>query len=260
LSTAQTHGSMRRVPQLRPAEGRMQYVNKKKPDEIATPDATQFVPGRYKVASGWVNVRKEPDTTSDILGQPTRDTELNLIAVKLFGTAVRGRLDTSGWVSIIATGGKVLFERVGELALQGGTYRTSVEQPLRSAAFGTDDTDKRLPVGDVELSEVSFKDGMISGAVAGGNGWLNVLSPETGVVADRIEAGFNDKPPTEEFEDPPAPNQMMLVSDMVLAWDPAFRAVLEEYAEDEDLLSKDFGVAFQKLTELGCANVLQSPV
>jgi hypothetical protein len=43
----------------------------------------------------------------------------------------------------------------------------------------------------------------------------------------------------------------MLLSDMVLAWDPAFRAVLEEYAEDEDLLSSDFGKAFKKLTEVG---------
>ena len=66
------------------------------------------------------------------------------------------------------------------------------------------------------------------------------------------ELGFNDKPPTQEFEDPPAPNQMMLLSDMVLAWDAEFRSVLEEYAEDEELLKKDFGAAFQKLTELGC--------
>lgn len=58
----------------------------------------------------------------------------------------------------------------------------------------------------------------------------------------------------------PAPNQMMLVSDMVLAWDPAFRAVLEEYAEDEDLLAKDFGAAFKKLTELGCEAVLREAI
>jgi catalase (peroxidase I) len=48
---------------------------------------------------------------------------------------------------------------------------------------------------------------------------------------------------------------MMLVSDMILAWDPGFRAHLETYAEDEtegDLLAKDFAVAFKKLTELGC--------
>ena len=47
-------------------------------------------------------------------------------------------------------------------------------------------------------------------------------------------------------------NQMMLVSDMVLAWDPAFRAHLERYAEDEAALRADFGAAFKKLTELGC--------
>ena len=46
----------------------------------------------------------------------------------------------------------------------------------------------------------------------------------------------------------PAPNQMMLLSDMVLAWDPEFRKVLELYAEDEDLLAVDFGKAFKKLT------------
>jgi len=48
------------------------------------------------------------------------------------------------------------------------------------------------------------------------------------------------------------PNQMMLLSDMVLAWDPGFRTHLEVYAEDEDALKHDFGVAFKKLTELGC--------
>ena len=38
---------------------------------------------------------------------------------------------------------------------------------------------------------------------------------------------------------------MMLISDMVLKWDPAFRAVVEEYAHEdtgEALLSNEFGV------------------
>ena len=47
-------------------------------------------------------------------------------------------------------------------------------------------------------------------------------------------------------------NQMMLASDMVLAWDKGFRVHLEAYAEDEDALRTDFGKAFKKLTELGC--------
>jgi len=55
-------------------------------------------------------------------------------------------------------------------------------------------------------------------------------------------------------------NQMMLLSDMVLAWDPAFRTVLQQYAQDEALLASDFAAAFQKLTELGCAHVLHAPV
>eukprot|EP00577_Skeletonema_sp_RCC1716_P011876 CAMPEP_0113414392 /NCGR_PEP_ID=MMETSP0013_2-20120614/23989_1 /TAXON_ID=2843 ORGANISM="Skeletonema costatum, Strain 1716" /NCGR_SAMPLE_ID=MMETSP0013_2 /ASSEMBLY_ACC=CAM_ASM_000158 /LENGTH=436 /DNA_ID=CAMNT_0000301239 /DNA_START=46 /DNA_END=1356 /DNA_ORIENTATION=- /assembly_acc=CAM_ASM_000158 len=48
------------------------------------------------------------------------------------------------------------------------------------------------------------------------------------------------------------PNQMMLLSDMILAWDPDFRPILEMYAEDEDKLKVDFGAAFKRLTELGC--------
>lgn len=47
-------------------------------------------------------------------------------------------------------------------------------------------------------------------------------------------------------------NQMMLISDMVMLWDPAFRRVLQEYADDQDVLSDDFGKAFKRLTELGC--------
>jgi len=45
---------------------------------------------------------------------------------------------------------------------------------------------------------------------------------------------------------------MMLPTDMILAWDPNFRAYLEMYAADEARLKDDFGRAFKKLTELGC--------
>jgi len=48
------------------------------------------------------------------------------------------------------------------------------------------------------------------------------------------------------------PNQMMLPTDMILAWDPNFRVYLEAYAVDEARLKEDFGKAFKKLTELGC--------
>lgn len=46
--------------------------------------------------------------------------------------------------------------------------------------------------------------------------------------------------------------QMMLVADMILVWDEDFRPYLTKYAEDSDLLKKEFGEAFKKLTELGC--------
>ena len=51
--------------------------------------------------------------------------------------------------------------------------------------------------------------------LSGDRGWVTVFSSETGVVADRLVAGFNDKLGEKSFEDEPAPNQMMLVSDMV---------------------------------------------
>ena len=41
-------------------------------------------------------------------------------------------------------------------------------------------------------------------------------------------------------------NQMMLLSDMVLAWDADFRKVLDEYAADEERLAVDFSAAFKK--------------
>ena len=53
---------------------------------------------------------------------------------------------------------------------------------------------------------------------------------------------------------------MMLLSDMILAWDPSFRTHLEDYADDEELLKREFGAAFKKLTELGCEKVLLDPV
>jgi len=46
--------------------------------------------------------------------------------------------------------------------------------------------------------------------------------------------------------------QMMLVADMILLWDDEFNPHLKEFAEDSDLLKKEFGEAFKKLTELGC--------
>ena len=59
----------------------------------------------------------------------------------------------------------------------------------------------------------------------------------------------NKKPGATDDDEP---NQMMLPTDMILAWDPALRVHLEAYAANEAKLKEDFGRAFKKLTELGC--------
>ena len=85
--------------------------------------------------------------------------------------------------------------------------------------------------------------------VSHGDTWLD----EQGAAELRPAPGnrqFVNKSPYKVDED--EPNQMMLPTDMILAWDPNFRVYLEQYAADENLLKTDFGNAFKKLTELGC--------
>jgi cytochrome c peroxidase len=92
--------------------------------------------------------------------------------------------------------------------------------------------------------------------VSHGDTWLDAqgaaeLRPAPGkrqFVNQKPKAGLSSSNNNEDDE----PNQMMLVSDMILAWDPAFRTYLEMYAADEARLKDDFGRAFKKLTELGC--------
>lgn len=55
-----------------------------------------------------------------------------MVAIKVFGTAIRGLAERGGWVSIIASGGKTLFERKGDLDTQfmRGEYRPMASVPL----------------------------------------------------------------------------------------------------------------------------------
>ena len=78
--------------------------------------------------------------------------------------------------------------------------------------------------------------------------WLDALGAGELRPAPGNRQFVNKKPGQVDDE----PNQMMLLSDMILAWDPGFRTHLEVYAEDEARLKADFGAAFKKLTELGC--------
>jgi catalase (peroxidase I) len=84
--------------------------------------------------------------------------------------------------------------------------------------------------------------------VSHGDKWLVGIGAEELLPAPG-KRQFVNKVPGKISDDA---NQMMLLSDMILKWDPSFRGYLEMYAKDEELLKTDFGVAFKKLTELGC--------
>jgi len=55
-----------------------------------------------------------------------------------------------------------------------------------------------------------------------------------------------------QFEDEESGTLMMLPSDLALTDDAAMRAVVVEYAEDQELFFQDFALAYAKLLCLGC--------
>lgn len=246
--------------EVRPAPGKRQYINLTKlkdedDDEakqaLAAPDATQFPPGRYRCVSQWVNCREQPDVESPIQGRFVQDDVLHIIVVKTFGTAVRGLAERGGWVSVIGSGGKTLFERVGDFDLQAlaGTYRAlnggvCVMGSSQVLAAGAE-----FHVEQVSAGAPGEPDGALFGQLQGGERVL-LSSPAGGLAAELVVPGYNEQP--RKPIKGQTGHQMMLVSDMVLLWDQGFREHLEVYAEDEDKLKEDFGVAFKKLTELGC--------
>merc|ERR1712151_1307825 len=99
-----------------------------------------------------------------------------------------------------------------------------------------------------EVSEVKAAEGSIFGKCD--QGWALFFSPTEGLLAELIVKGYNEK--ARKPIKGQTGHQMMLISDMVMLWDSEFRKVLEEYAEDAEVLSRDFGQAFKRLTELGC--------
>jgi hypothetical protein len=257
------------VPEeVRPAPGKRQYIDlsKYEPEEDdeeqkvrSAPDAKDFPPGRYVCVSDWVNTRAMPSTESDIIGRFYKDQCMNLLSVKVFGTAIRGRAERGGWVSIIASGGKTLFERTGDIdtgAMVGSYRATSAVLCFddAEAIYGVAQATAKISPGKIfECSEVKLStDGGAAGAVFGKtqDGWALLYSPVRDQLAELIVEGYNEKP--RKALKGQTTHQMMLITDMVLLWDPEFRKVLEEYAEDDQLLSKEFGDSFKRLTELGC--------
>jgi len=255
------------VPEeVRPSPGFRQYIDlsKYEPDEdekeaIAAPDAAEFLPGQYKCVSQWVNCRELPDTTSAIIGRFVQEQVLSLLSVKVFGTAVRGLAERGGWVSIVGSAGKTLFERVADLDGQGlaGTYRAVAGggAPIFPSPgqvegdTGRVKTNEEVSVGLVQM----VGDGSLYGQLSGGNNagsWMLIFAPSRGLVAEMIVQNYNEK--ARKPIKGQTGHQMMLVSDMVMLWDPAFKTHLQVYADDDAVLSQDFGNAFRRLTELGC--------
>lgn len=257
------------VPEeVRPAPGKRQYIDltKYEPEEeeqeaIAAPNAAEHPPGMYRCVSQWVNVRETQDVGSDIIGRFVQETEIALVTVKIFGTAVRGMTVRGGWVSIIGSAGKTLFERIGDLDLQVmvGTYRVTAQggaptfqQPGQSNDTGRFKAGEEVRCGQVRLVSEGDQAAIYGQPSAGtyANAWMLIFSPSRGLVAELIVKNYNEQP--RKPIKGQTGHQMMLVSDMVLLWDAEFRQPLEEYAEDDGVLSKDFGNAFKRLTELGC--------
>jgi hypothetical protein len=252
------------VPEeVRPSPGKRQnidltkYEGEEGEEEEArqAPDCKEFPPGKYVCVSDWVNCRESHDTSSPINGRCVKDQEINLVAVKVFGTAIRGRAERNGWVSIIASGGKTLFERKGDLDVQmlQGEYRALTNVPYfdnpKADGHGKGNVGgKSFQVTKVELGKDGDEDGAIFGLTDKGLALL--YSPSRGMLAELIVQGYNEKP--RKPLKGQTGHQMMLISDMVMMWDPEFCKVLQEYADDTDVLSRDFGSAFKRLTELGC--------
>jgi len=265
------------VPEeVRPSPGKRQYIDltKYEPDEEeeaekaarTAPDCTEYPPGQYRCCSQWVNCRELPDTESSIIGRFYEDSVLSLVSVKVFGTAARGMAERGGWVSIIASGGKQLFERIGDLDEQALIGRYRVIHPSGARLFpspgklegdiGRTMAGEEVSCDSVQVVREGDQVGALYGRLASGNNsgaWMLIFTPEIGAIAELIVQNYNEKP--RKPIKGQTGHQMMLVTDMVMLWDEGFKQYIEEYAEDEgglDLLKKDFGEAFRRLTELGC--------
>jgi len=95
--------------------------------------------------------------------------------------------------------------------------------------------------------------------------WLDGVGAEELRPAPGKRQYVNKFPPAEGGGGLDDPNQMMLVADMVMLWDPAFRHTLEEYAvddtgsDDNHALRRDFAAAYKRLTELGTKTLTACP-
>lgn len=252
--------------EVRPAPGKLQYIDLSKYEpqdgpkpDVEDPDASDYAPGQYECTAEWMNVRASADTRTPIIGRFTEGQTVSVLAVRVMGKAVRGLLERGGWISLRTSGGNEFFERKGDLDPKAlaGKYRVTA-----SSCLALESASSELSTGRIDEGEEFHVDKVVIGEgdqqgfvfghrpdVSGPVAWAQLLAPEE-PAAELIVECWNEKPRRPLAGQ--TTHQMMLVSDMVLRWDPGFLEHLKVYAEDGDQLKKDFGEAFQRLTELGC--------
>jgi len=250
---------------VRPAPGKRQYIDATQYKQtradalgVEPTEAKGFRPGKYRCRSEWVHCRENVDISSPIIGFISKGQEINVVEVKLFGMAIRGLAERGGWISVIASTGDTLFDLMGDIDVSNlaGRYRAVDVVPYfettNAAGIGNGKVwQDEFHVSSVRCGSYEGRDGALFGNVKNGDGsWALLYAPRRGLLAELVVPGYNDQPRCPLRGQ--SGNQTMLISDMVMLWDPAFRAILEEYAADQNLLSIDFCGAFKRLTELGC--------
>jgi hypothetical protein len=116
--------------ELRPAPGKRQYVNKQPPKQLGAPPPTSRYPvGSYTVVGPkYINLRRDLDVASPVIGRPAEGSSLNLIAIRHAGSAVRGLADCGGWVSILVSAAALprCVGRVPQRAVRRAARRVAV--------------------------------------------------------------------------------------------------------------------------------------
>lgn len=250
------------VPEeTRPTNGKRQYMSKWEPvkeEDLQPADPALYPVGRYKVKEDQkVHLRRTHQTDSYIVHEYEEGEELNIVAVRKLRNGVRGQVDTGGWVSIVeTTGEEVHLERIGDLKLdleEPVTFRLlQTVTPEQVKVYSKPEegaVTEAVPEREIQVQELVSVENEVFAKV-GENQFYKIVDKDVGALYEKVVKGFNDTPlkPLRKLK---VKYQMMLPSDMVMLWDEDFAKVLKEYANDVEILKKDFGAAYKKLTELG---------
>merc|ERR1712154_135197 len=121
-----------------------------------------------------------------------------------------------------------------------GRYRGLDKLYVYKSSHAKPEDEVKVDFSEIEVQRAEMgKDGDEEGAIFGRNekGCVLIYSPSRGLLAEKIVEGYNEKP--RKPIKGQTGHQMMLISDMVMQWDPVFAKVLKEYSDDEEVLKKD---------------------